>query len=423
MTTSKEQITSCLWRSMRLKYAAPQRSERTLAGADHEDYLGLENVESWTGKIVEAAESNGDEKKEEETALSSVFRKGDVLFGKLRPYLAKAWEATRDGVCSTEFLVLRPNAGIRSRFLLYSMLTPDFIETVYSSTFGAKMPRANWGFIGSIHLQFPPTELQDRIVEYLDYETSNIDRLVAEKKRMLALVGEKLNLVITTVVTRGRNPNSKMKASGKEWLGDVPDHWKVPRAKSLFREVDIRSESGEETLLSLRLGIGLVRHHDVSNKRLEPSDLIGFKKVESGQMVINRMRAASGLIAVATEPGLVSPDYAVFDVIDQSLSIEYFLELFRTELLQSVFRSASKGMGTGEQGFLRLYTENFLGLHFPYPPPDEQGDIVAFIKRERAEVAEMENSLVQSVALASERRAALIAAAVAGQLPLEEKAR
>jgi type I restriction enzyme S subunit len=240
---------------------------------------------------------------------------------------------------------------------------------------------------------------------------------------MLALLDEKLAGLINAVVTRGLDPNAPMTPSGQGWLGDIPVQWRVPRAKSLFREVDIRSESGEETLLSLRMGQGLVPHNDVSIKVLDPSDVVGFKKVEPRQMVINRMRAASGLIAVATEAGLVSPDYAVFDVVDLDLCIDYFLELFKTELLQAVFRSVSKGMGTGEQGFLRLYTENFLALHFPYPPPEEQRNILAFVERERAEMAVMEGLLNQSIALATERRAALITAAVTGQIPLEEMAR
>lgn len=164
------------------------------------------------------------------------------------------------------------------------------------------------------NLPFPTLDIdaQTRIADYLDRETARIDGLIAEKERMLALLEEKRAALISRVVTRGLDPNAPLKPSGLEWLGEIPAHWEEPRAKGLFREVDRRTETGEETLLSLRMGKGLVPHSEVSEKILEASDVTGFKKIEPGQMVINRMRAASGLIAVATEAGLVSPDYAVW---------------------------------------------------------------------------------------------------------------
>lgn len=272
------------------------------------------------------------------------------------------------------------------------------------------------------NLPFPSISLasQISIATYLDREIALIDGLIAEKERMLGLLEEKRAALISRVVTQGLNPVAPLKDSGQEWLGMIPAHWLMPRSKGLFREVDDRTETGEETLLSLRIGKGLVPHKEVSIKKLDPDDLIGFKKIEVGQMVINRMRAASGLIAVATEPGLVSPDYAVFEVTDQALSIDYFLELFKTSLLQAVFRSSSKSLGTGEQGFLRLYTDSFLALHFPYPPIDEQYAIAAFIRQKCSESRHMESLLLSSIELAKERRSALITAAVTGQTPVEE---
>jgi len=193
-------------------------------------------------------------------------------------------------------------------------------------------------------------------------------------------------------------------------------------AKGLFREIDRRSVTGEEELLSLRMNVGLVPHNDVSDKELGPKDLIGFKKVESGHMVINRMRAASGLLAISPRSGLVSPDYAVFEITEPKVNINYLLALFTTGLVQAVFRSSSKGLGTGSSGFLRLYTENFLALYFPFPSPEEQQDIIDFLRFESGQMVEAETALNESIVLLKERRAALITAAVTGQIPPEEMA-
>ena len=127
--------------------------------------------------------------------------------------------------------------------------------------------------------------------------------------------------------------------------------------------------------------------------------------------------AAIGLIAVTPHAGLVSPDYAVF-IPSGQFSVEYFTYLFKTELMGSVFRSESTGLGTGSSGFLRLYSENFLALWLPYPPPDEQRAIVEYISKETAELDKVRGATERTILLLKERRLALIAAAVTGQLVL-----
>ncbi|MCU7934694.1 MAG: restriction endonuclease subunit S [Candidatus Thiodiazotropha sp. (ex Dulcina madagascariensis)] len=436
------------WTEQRLKYAAPLRIERVEATSEHTSYLGLENIQSWTGKLLPAENGDSGAEGESEGGTVNSFRHDDVLFGKLRPYLAKAFHANRDGVCSTELLVLKPRPDMHPRFLLYSFLSPEFVGLVDASTFGAKMPRANWDFIGSMKIPVPNLDAQKRIADYLDRETAHIDPLIAEKQRMLALLEEKRAALISRAVTRGltnslganlnagacdggpkgegrdspSNPDVPLKPSGLDWLGDIPAHWDMKRAKGLFREIDRRSVTGEEELLSLRMNVGLVPHNDVSDKELEPKDLVGFKHVEPGQMVINRMRAASGLIAISSRTGLVSPDYAVFEIIESKVNIDYFLALFTTGLVQAVFRSSSKGLGTGSSGFLRLYTENFLALHFPFPNQEEQQNIVDFLRSESEQMSEVEAVLKDSIGLLKERRSALITAAVTGQIDPKERA-
>lgn len=351
-------------------------------------------------------------------------RRNDILLGKA----ASTGKIARVKV-DTEFSIWSPLALIRpdrekvhSSFLEYCLKSPMLQSQIDDLCTSNTQKNISMADIPRLVLPLPDLDSQQRIADFLDRETAQIDGLIAQKERMLALVVEKRAALISQIVTRGLDLVAPMKSSCEGWLGDVPEHWDVKRAKGLFREVDIRTTTGEETLLSLRLGKGLVPHRDVSDKPLEPSDVVGFKRVEVGQMVINRMRAASGLIAVADQPGLVSPDYAVFDVLSGDLCIEYFLELFKTPLLQAVFRSSSKGLGTGEQGFLRLYSDAFLSLHFPYPPEQEQRQIASFIERERRDFQATEALLEKSIDLAKERRAALISAAVTGQVSLEEMA-
>src|SRR5690606_13665335 len=121
-------------------------------------------------------------------------------------------------------------------FLCYLVLSDGFIKLVDSSTQGAKMPRADWEFVGNIPLPLPPLPEQRAIAAFLDERTARIDALVARKRRLVQLLKEKRQALITRAVTRGLDPKVKMKESGVPWLGEVPEHWEVKRLKDVLSE-------------------------------------------------------------------------------------------------------------------------------------------------------------------------------------------
>lgn len=277
------------------------------------------------------------------------------------------------------------------------------------------IPHVNGEFLANLSIPVPGLPVQLAISNYLDKAILRLDALVASKEQLLDLLAEKRSAVVFQAVTCGLDPQARLRDSGISWLRFIPAHWQIKRGKWLFRERDERSTTGEEVLLSLRMERGLVPHNDVSEKQTKAEELVGYKKVGLNEIVVNRMRAAIGLIAVSQQAGLVSPDYAVFRSASE-VDPYYFVYLFKTELLQAVFRSESTGLGTGSSGFLRLYSENFLSLWFPCPSLQEQRAIVDFIARETAKMARLSAAAEKSIALLKERRAALIAAAVTGQL-------
>jgi type I restriction enzyme S subunit len=405
------------WKPARLKFAAPLRNERIAVSSNHADYLGLENIGSWTGRIIEA-ESKSDEATDGDTGLANVFKEGDVLFGKLRPYLAKACHAPRDGTCSTELLVMRPTEALHPRFLLYSLLTPDFVGSVDASTFGAKMPRANWDFIGSLEIRLPPIDTQSIIAAYLDRETARIDGLVAEKQRMLALLEEKRAALISRVVTRGLDPNALLKPSGQEWLGEIPAHWRVERAKNLFMVRDERSEDGSEELLTVSHITGVTSRSEKDVYMFEADDKAGYKRCMSDDLAINTLWAWMGAMGVSPLAGIVSPDYHVYTSKGELLT-NYVDLLCRSRPFVAEVSRWSKGVWPSR---LRLYPENFLEIRLPVPPHEEQFEIVRAVETDQRKARALRDNLQLSITLAKERRAALITAAVTGQIPLEEMA-
>lgn len=199
--------------------------------------------------------------------------------------------------------------------------------------------------------------------------------------------------------------------SGLPWLGQLPTGWGVIRGKYLFREVDDRTDTGTETLLSMRQAHGLIPHEKVSTKPVTPEELKGYKRVRAGQMVLNRMQASNGMFAVAREDGLVSPDYAVFQPL-QPMEPDFFVELFKTTVYRAKFRQESKGLGTGTSGFLRLYSDRFGAIQVPKPSQDEQRGIVEFVRGYDRRVRRLIRNKRRLIGLLNEQKQAIINRAV-----------
>lgn len=219
------------WVSKRLKHLVRLVNEK---GVSEEDSLpiNLENIESWTGRFI-SGEAVDQEPSQEEMKR---FKSGDVLFNKLRPYLAKVYRTSANGVCGGELLVLRPQPeSMRAGFLFYRLVSKDFIGVVDGATYGTKMPRASWEFIGNLRIPYPSTQEQETISSYLEDKTEQINALITKKERMIELLKEERVAIINQAVTKGLDSNVEVKNSGIEWLGKVPKHWKIGKVRfSLF---------------------------------------------------------------------------------------------------------------------------------------------------------------------------------------------
>jgi type I restriction enzyme S subunit len=185
------------WNLRRIKYLANVRNVKAVDSDNDKTYIGLENIESRTGKLL--LNRNDEQQLIGETA--NIFKKGDVLFGKLRPYLAKCIIADFDGRCTSELLVLRTTSYILPEYLCFLMLSPKFIDVVNSSTYGAKMPRASWDFIGNLQIPLPSIKEQEEIVEYLTEFMSRIDDLISDINTQIQKLKEYRQSLISEAVT------------------------------------------------------------------------------------------------------------------------------------------------------------------------------------------------------------------------------
>jgi type I restriction enzyme S subunit len=203
-------------------------------------------------------------------------------------------------------------------------------------------------------------------------------------------------------------PYAEYKESGLPWLGEVPGHWSVRRIKTVLRETDRRSKDGAGTLLSLTRVRGLIPHSDMTDKMHSAKTLAGYKRCRAGQLVMNRMQAWSGMFGAGKIDGLVSPDYAVFDVLGGH-AIKLVLERLKTPDLVGQFALESKGIGSG---FNRLYTDRFGPIPISLPPPDEQAAIVRFLDWANGRLERAIRAKRKVIALLNEQKQAIIHRAV-----------
>ncbi|BDC83208.1 restriction endonuclease subunit S [Aeromonas hydrophila] len=400
------------WKVARVKRLASLRNERRNDVSTDTIYIGLEDVEAGSGQYKP---TNGSSRQSEDSTVG-IFYEGDVLYGKLRPYLRKAIISEMAGCCSTEFLVLRAEKT-EPRWLQEWLLTPDVTHQIESGCEGAKMPRADWGHIGSIEVVYPDQPEQAKILTTLDRETARIDALVEKKNRFIELLKEKRQALITHAVTKGLDRNAKMKDSGVEWIGQVPEHWDVKPFFALVTELNRKNVGLVETnILSLSYG-NIIQKPENRNMGLTPESYETYQIVESGEIVFrftdlqNDKRSLRS--AQVTQRGIITSAYMA--VKPHSIDSTYFSWLMRSYDLCKVFYA----MGGGLRQSLKF--EDVRRLPVLIPPVDEQSEITNIINAGTARIDALVEKTEQSITLLKERRAAFITAAVTGQIDLRGK--
>lgn len=261
---------------------------------------------------------------------------------------------------------------------------------------------------------FPTAREQRAIAGYLDCETARLDALIAAKERLLGLLAEKRHAITTRAVTRGIDANAPLRDSGVPWLGKIPAHWGTERARWLFRERDRRSVTGEEEMLTVSHITGVTPRSQKDVNMFEAETTEGYKICVASDLVINTLWAWMGAMGVAPVDGIVSPAYNVYapgrEVVPAYVDVMVRLPIFAQEVTRY-----SKGVWSSR---LRLYPEGFFEVVLPVPPLDEQRAIMAHISSETVRLDALRDATQRTIALLRERRAAIIAAAVTGQIEI-----
>ena len=412
------------WELRRMKVSVANIINQTSLSNNHELCLALEDVESWTGRYNDAGPR---------TRLDSQakhFQAGDVLFGKLRPYLAKVVRPDKAGMCVSEFLVLRPrDHGLSASYLEQLLRSKSIIDAINSSTFGAKMPRADWQFIGNIRQPLPPLPEQIAIVRYLGHVDERIKRYISAKQRHISLLVEQRQAVIHRAVTRGLDPNVRLKPSGIEWLGEMPAHWEVWRLKHAATLNPSRAESHNSLMPDTPITF-LPMERVSPDGRIDPQEILPASKVWNGFTYFRRNDVLVAKItpcfengkgtylhSLPTEIGFGSTEFHVLRA--KSFVSPQFLYLL-TKV--SDFRRLGADAMTGAAGQQRVPASFVANYSIPLPPLAEQTAIVEHLEKATADINAATHRAHREIDLLKEYRTRLIADVVTGKLDVREAA-
>ena len=426
------------WEVKRLRFAAdfnPSRAEVSDVNPDTDvSFLPMEAIaiNGAAGVALEKQLSDVD-------SGYSYFRDGGVVVAKITPCFENGKGMLMKGLSNgigfgtTELIVIRPRGfEALGAFLHYVFMSRQFREAGESNMYGAGgQKRVPDSFVRNFSAPLPPTGEQSSISAFLDRETAKIDALVAEQERLIELLKEKRQAVISHAVTKGLNPDAPMKPSGIEWLGDVPAHWEIKKLVYLLAESPrngLSPEIGGDgqtptfSTAAVRNGIVDIEKH-VKFAAVGPAVAEPYL-VERGDILVLRGSGSKEVVGTAgivpTDPpeGCIYPDILIRVRPNGLMLPRYLVECLNCRAIRPQMEVAAQTAA----GIWKISGASLKNLWLPVPPVHEQVAIQRHCESGLAAMDRLTLEAQRAIDLLQERRTALISAAVTGQIDVRHLA-
>jgi len=425
------------WRSVRLRYVCEiNPAARRVAGPIA--FAPMDAVGVLGGiRFDQTLEQN-----DVSTGLS-YFEEDDVIVAKITPCFENGKCALAENVPggralgSTEFHVIRPGSTVFPRFLFYAVASAAFREPGEAHMYGAAgQKRVPTDFIKEFLLSFPDNAAQRAIAAFLDVQTARIDSLMEKKQRLITLLDEELQALISRAVTRGLDPSALMKDSGVEWLGRVPANWRISRLKFAVAgmeqgwspQCDSRAAEMEEWGV-LKAGCVNGGRFEESENKVLPPDLEPDPRLEirPGDVLMSRASGSVDLIgSVAIVPERCRARLILSDKLYRLAPQRRVIEPTYIPVLlgSSIARLQIKLAVSGASGLANNIAQpDVKDIILPVPPCSEQIVLLRSLASHTGKMETRRRAAEGTIALLREYRSALITAAVTGQLDLREHER
>lgn len=359
-----------------------------------------------------------------------VIKKNDTIISTVRTYLkAVAFIESDDKnlIASTGFATLTSLGNTYPKYLYYLVSSQGFVDTVSANSTGVSYPAITSTELAQITAWLPPLPEQQAIAEFLDRKTAQIDALIAKKQRQIELLHEMRTALINHAVTKGLNPNVKMKDSGVEWLGEIPNHWNCSKIKHL---TDVVSKGTTPTTIGAEFtdtGIrfvkaenifdGIVNDIPASFINEETNALLRRSILQANDVLIVIAGATTGKVGIIEQkqlPANTNQAVAFIRLNDQRLARFIFYWLSSSPIQNYVWLQAVQSAQPN------LSLGNISNFPVPLPPIEEAMNIVADLDRSLARINTLTQKVNQEIELFKEYRTALISEAVTGKIDVRK---
>ena len=352
---------------------------------------------------------------------------GDILICRLGDPVARACAAPELGrrmITSVDVCIVKCGKGKNSRFAIYAMSSRPYLDWVSSLVRGSTRDRISRSMLGKFVIPIPPPEEQAAIVRFLDHADEQIRRYIASKERLIALLEEERQALVHQAVTRGLDPDVKLKDSGVEWLGEVPEHWGVGPLKHAFLSMDYGiSESASDSGTVRLLTMAHLRDGKVTVPKDGGVDYVDpYLLLQKGDLLFNRTNSRELVGKVGLFDGHGSPvTFASYLVrmrphpsheagyLNMVLNDTAFLSQARREAIPSLHQS-------------NLNPTRYGRMPFVLPPQEEQRAILRTVKQKTTGLRDSISHAHRQLDLIKEYRTRLIADVVTGQVDVREAA-
>ena len=321
------------------------------------------------------------------------------------------------GIITSAYITLKPKTRTNSKYYHYLLHTYDVMKVFYNMGNGVRQG-LNYNEFSKLLLISPPKDEQDSIVKYLDFKCSEIDSLTDNIQEQITTLEEYKKSVITEAVTKGLDSNVEMKDSGIEWIGTIPKYWDVEKIKYHLQRKEPKNP-GNVQVLSVYREYGVIpKDSRDDNHNVTSEDTSKYKYVKPGNLVINKMKAWQGSLAISEYEGIVSPAYFIYHFIDDVFNKKYFHYLIRS-CYKDEFRRISTGIREGQWDLPSRDFENEFVL---IPPKNEQDDIVNYLDSKCSEIDAIIQTKKEQLDLLAEYKKSLIYEYVTGkkEVPVNE---
>ncbi len=351
-----------------------------------------------------------------DTSSYKVVQPGDLAVNKMKAWQGSLGVSEHHGIVSPAYITCRLNQKkVSGRYIHYLLRSRTLVGALDSISYGVRVGQWDMRFedFKKIGITIPPKPEQDRIVTFLDRKTAEIDALIAKKQRQIELLDEQKAILINRAVTRGINPNAKLKPSGIEWIGDVPEHWEVESLRAAA-ELFVEKNRPDLPVLSVYREYGVIpKDSRDDNHNATSLDTSSYKVVQPGDLAVNKMKAWQGSLGVSEHHGIVSPAYITCRLNQKKVSGRYIHYLLRPRTLVGALDSISYGVRVGQWD---MRFEDFKKVGITIPPKPEQDRIVTFLDRKTAEIDALIAKKQRQIELLDEQKVILIAHAVTGRI-------